>query len=105
MTPLHTVQKSSLLNIRQCHKTQVIQLLQFKREGMKIMGLIQALPAIRIISFRLIPQIFVLLRSFHFYQCVFAQPQNRLHRQCMPPPDDPNDFKRGKMYSHLNDVY
>ena len=69
------------------------------------MGLVQALPTIRIISFRLIPQIFVLLRSFYFDQYVFAQPQNRLHKQCIPPPDDPNDFNRGKIYPHLKNVY
>ena len=72
---------------------------------MKIMGHIQALPTMRIFSLRLIPQVFVLLRSFYFDQCVFAQPQNRVHRQCEPPPDDPNDFIRGKIYSNLNNVY
>ena len=72
---------------------------------MKVIGHIQSLPTMRIFSQRLVTQIFDLLRILYFDQCVFAQPQNRLHRQCIPPPDDPNDFNRGKIYSHLNNVY
>ena len=76
-----------------------------KREGMQIMGHIQALPTMRRFSLHLILQVFVLLRSLYFDKCVFAQPQNGDYRQCQAPPDYPNDFTRGKIYSHFNNLY